>query len=173
MVDFRRKNIRLPEACYLGRQWYFLTLCTQDRLPRFTEPQLVEELFTALKTAAGSEGFQLPAYCFMPDHLHVLANGTEGNSNLLAFADRFKQKSGYRFRQQKKVRLWQPKYYDHILRPTDRWEAVAWYIWMNPVRKGLCARPEDWPHSGSCTMDWKKLLAAPDVPWIPPWKCRT
>src|SRR6266704_5083306 len=40
-------------------------------------------------------------------------------------------------------------------RSSDLWERVAWYIWMNPVRKGLCAHAQDYPFSGSFTMDWK------------------
>jgi hypothetical protein len=33
-MEFRRINIRLPATSYIGRQWYFLTACTQDRVPR-------------------------------------------------------------------------------------------------------------------------------------------
>ena len=64
------------------------------------------------------------------------------------------------------------KYYDHILRESDRWEAVAWYVWMNPVRPGLCARPQGWAFSGSFKVDWHALLAPPDDAWIPRWKQR-
>ena len=67
-------------------------------------------------------------------------------------------------------RLWQKKYYDHILRTNERWESVACYIWLNPVRKGLCKRAEDWPYSGSFTVDWRKLMALGVDPWVPPWK---
>jgi len=47
---------------------------------------------------------------------------------------------------------------------------VACYIWSNPVRKGLCKRAEDWPSSGSFTVDWRRLLSVGVDPWTPPWK---
>ena len=36
--------------------------------------------------------------------------------------------------------LWQKKFYDYILRPEDSPEQVAWYIWLNSIRKGLCTQ---------------------------------
>ena len=172
-MEFRRQNIRLPRTCYFGQQWYFLTTCTQDRLPRLRDATLVGGHLELLAGRADSEFFHIQAYCFMPDHLHLLVNGTRETSDCLAFINGFKQRSGFAFKQSVGKRLWQHKPYDHILRPQERWEAVAYYIWMNPVRKGLCARAEDWPFSGSQTVDWKRLLAPPNAIWIPPWKKRS
>lgn len=170
MVTFGRKNIRLPRACYIGQQWYFLTACTQDRVPRLRESGIVSQHLGILREKARDESFAIPAYCFMPDHLHLLVNGTRETSDCLAFINGFKQSSAYQFKQATGERLWQHKPFDHILRSDERWEPVAWYIWMNPIRKGLCARPQDWPFSGSETLDWKRLLAPPRQLWIPPWK---
>jgi putative transposase len=169
-MEFRRKNIRLPAPCYIGPQWYFLTACTQDRVPRFRGAGLVAEALGFLVEESQSNGFAIQAYCFMPDHLHWLTNGTHAAADCLRFVKLFKQRSAFAFKQKSRQRLWQYKPYDHILRAHERWEAVAWYIWMNPVRKGLCARAEDWPFSGSLTVDWKRLLKPPEEIWTPPWK---
>ena len=165
---FQRKNIRLAAPRYFGLQCYFLTMCTQNRVARFGDPGLVGDLLRLLKESAEVHRFAVSAYCFMPDHLHFLTHGTEENSDLTAFANVFKQRSGYAFQRTSGQRLWQKKYYDHILRGNEQWERVAWYIWMNPVRKGLCGRPEEWSFSGSFTVDWRGLLPANE--WIPPWK---
>jgi putative transposase len=170
MPDFRRKNIRLPATHYIGRQWYFLTMVVEGRGRRFSNPSLVAENLSLLTGYAQSGHFAISAYCFMPDHLHILANGTQDDSDLLHFADRVKQDSAYTFKQQSGQRLWQKKYHDHILRTDERWESVACYIWLNPVRKGLCKRAQDWPYSGSFTVDWRKLMALGVDPWVPPWK---
>jgi REP element-mobilizing transposase RayT len=106
----------------------------------------------------------------MLDHLHLLVSGKHEASDCLAFIDGFKQRSAYAFKQITGAKLWQHKPYDHILGPKDRWEAVAYYIWMNPVRKGLCTRGEDWPYSGSYTVDWERMLTPPEELWAPPWK---
>jgi putative transposase len=167
-MDFRRKNIRLPRSSYIGRQWYFLTTCTLDRLPRFQDGTLVSEALDFLVQESRLEGIDIQAYCFMPDHLHLLANGTHPAADCLAFVKGFKQRAGFSFKQQKQESLWQDRPYDHILRQDERWEPVAYYIWMNPVRKGLCERPEEWPYSGSLTVDWKRFLTHPEELWVPP-----
>ena len=170
MLNFRRKNIRLPPTSYIGRQWYFLTNCTLDRIPRFNDEGLVAEVLNLMVEEGRAHCFDIQAYCFMPDHLHLLTNGTDPSADCLAFVKTFKQRSGFSFKQRTQQRLWQDRPYDHILRQDESWEAVAYYIWMNPVRKGLCARPEDWPYSGSMTIDWKRFLTPPDELWVPSWK---
>ncbi|HUZ47819.1 MAG TPA: transposase [Terriglobia bacterium] len=166
---FHRKNIRLPRVYYSGRQWYFLTACTQDRVPRFHEPGLVSRQLALLTEQAQKNLIDIIAYCFMPDHLHLLAAGASDDSDGLAFMRTFKQRSGFAFQRSSGESLWQHKFYDHILRSREPWEAVAGYIWMNPVRKGLCASPDEWPFSGSQTVDWKRLLRLPVPSWTPPW----
>jgi hypothetical protein len=48
-------------------------------------------------------------------------------------------------------RIWQPGYFDDILRPHDNvWEYVR-YIAMNPVEAGLVKDPRDYPFTGSST----------------------
>jgi putative transposase len=112
----------------------------------------------------------MQAYCFLPDHLHLLVSGTHDDSDLQVFVVGFKQRSAYAFRRKTGQRLWQYNYYDHVLQPDERWESVACYIWLNPVRKGLCERAESWPFSGSQTLDWRKLMTVGAAVWIPPWK---
>jgi hypothetical protein len=66
--------------------------------------------------------------------------------------------------------LWQKKFYDHILRENDSSDAVAWYIWMKPVRARICVRPEEYPFLGSMTGAWPH----PSNPkeWMLPWKTK-
>ncbi len=65
--------------------------------------------------------------------------------------------------------LWQKGLYDHVLRPGEDDNAVAWYIFNNPVRKNLVSDPRAWPHSGSWMCDWRKAVAPPEK-FVPPWK---
>ncbi len=168
-MQLRRRNIRLKRPCYIGPQWYFLTACAQDRLPRFLDGCLVSETLGLLREESQANCFAIQAYCFMPDHLHFLANGTHLAADFLRLTKIFKQRSAFAFKQKASLRLWQHRSYDHILRQGERWEAVAYYIWMNPVRRNLCRRPEEWPFSGSDTVDWRRLLIPPDDLWKPPW----
>ncbi len=48
---------------------------------------------------------------------------------------------------QEKGELWQERFFDHALRTVkDYWETVE-YIHLNPVRRGLVKRPEQWKWS--------------------------
>jgi hypothetical protein len=55
----------------------------------------------------------------MPDHIHIVATGVSADSNLVAFIEGWKQKTGYAHKQATGARLWQGGYYDHILRAEE------------------------------------------------------
>jgi REP element-mobilizing transposase RayT len=105
----------------------------------------------------------------MPDHLHFLAEGTEPTSDLLHFVKSLKMKSSRQHSAHFGRALWQREFYEHIMGPRESVEAVAWYIWLNPVRKKLVAKPEHYSFSGTLT-GWKmpRVWTTPD--WRPPWK---
>lgn len=88
------------------------------------------------------------AYCFMPDHAHLLIEAPAG-SNVIRFVHAFKQATGFAFSRRAGARLWQKSYFDRILRSDDHTNDVADYILANPVRAGLVERPQDYPYSGS------------------------
>jgi hypothetical protein len=85
------------------------------------------------------------------------------------FVAQWKQLTGFLFRCELPSRFWQRRFYDHILRKPKDSEAVVWYIWMNPVRKGIVEQPHEYPFSGSFTVEWPKI-SAPAIQWLPPWK---
>jgi putative transposase len=168
-MDFRRKNIRLHPTRYRGRGRYFITICCEGRRCIFSEPKQAEAIIDQFEIASGKYKFAANAYCVMPDHFHALVDGFGQDSDLLLFVRGFKQVTTRAFSGGTGISLWQKKFYDHILRTEDSPEAVAWYIWMNPVRKGFCSEPDEYPYSGSLTMDWKKSVHPIEI-WTPAWK---
>ena len=131
------KRPRLKDFDYIGTYAYFITILTKDRSTYFKEVKVVDSLIDILVGEARSERFNVLAYCFMPDHLHLLVSGADDNSNLKKFISLFKQKSGYWFKKNYNENLWHISYYDHILRKEESLEDVAFYILENPVRKDL------------------------------------
>lgn len=165
-VPFFHKNIRLAADAYTGQQWYFVTLCTEKRRPVFSSSEHSFWLIEILREKSALMQFSVYAYCIMPDHFHMLVYGLSASSNLLAFVKRLKQTSGYEFRRRSGHELWQKKFHDHILRNDEPVHSVAAYIWMNPVRKGLCEDPTAYAYSGSFVLDWKQA-PKPSTPWAP------
>ena len=85
----------------------------------------------------------------MPDHLHLLTEGTTQGSDLCHFVSSFKQNSGFAFSRERAGRLWQTGYYDRVLRDDEETLTVVRYILENPVRAALVAKFSDYPYSGS------------------------
>jgi putative transposase len=168
-MNFRRKNIRLHLIHYRGRGWFFVTICCESRRPVFSDHRNAEILVDLLKMTADKCGFGVHAFCVMPDHFHALVEGLAPTSDLLRFLRNLKQASSREYRKRAGNILWQKKFYDHILRSKDSPEAVAWYIWMNPVRKGLCTQPNQHPFAGTLTFRWDEKKPQIES-WLPPWK---
>jgi putative transposase len=189
MTFEQRKNIRLPRHQYAGRRIYFVTICCEGRRRIFSDGAMASAAVEVLKCVSAATVFLMHAYCVMPEHVHLLVEGREEESDLTVLVGKLKQKIGYLWRRNKKrgglesaptcdrtsdptqsaQALWQRGYYDHVLRRTEDSDGVAWYIWMNPVRQGLVNEPGQYAYSGSCTVEWPKSRRRAEE-WIPPWK---
>ncbi|MGH9736466.1 MAG: REP-associated tyrosine transposase [Candidatus Acidiferrales bacterium] len=168
---FKRKNIRLPADRYRGRGLFFITLCFHHRRRFGQNPRIATRLIARLREWSRLCDFLVHAYCVMPDHIHFLTAGTKDTSNLTKFVEGFKQETAIDFARRARSELWQFKYYDHVLRLTDSADGVAWYIWLNPVRKGLCHKPAEYPFAGSFSTVGERMLgSATTTDWVPPWK---
>jgi len=143
------KRPRLKNFDYQGTYAYFVTILTHNRYLHFKDAEVVEGLVNILVGTARLKKFRVFAYCFMPDHLHLLVAGEDNKSDLKKFISLFKQKSGYWFKQCYKDNLWQTSYYDHVLRKEENIEQIALYILENPVRKGLVSDFREYPFSFS------------------------
>ena len=149
---------RLRGFDYLGEHRYFLTFCTHFRRPFFTSRERVEGARTQILRAADDEGFDLIAYCFMPDHLHLLAAGSRPNSDCRRFITRAKQFSGYHYQKEYDERLWQRYGYEHVLRADEDTFRIARYILENPIRAGLVQSVHDYSYLGSTVYSIDQIL---------------
>jgi putative transposase len=123
---------------------YFVTFCTKDR-----RKILANERIHAVLIRYGEQGvergFALGRYVIMPDHIHLFVSGTldfdlglwvRGLKRVVAAAV-----TGGRG-------IWQPGFFDHIIRNSESYSAKWDYVRENPVRAGLVSRADDWPFQG-------------------------
>ena len=92
--------------------------------------------------------YYLPAYCVMPDHVHLLIIPLDPNRHLSRIVATLKNAMTQALRTIGVAIRWQWGYHDHVLRDAERTADFAEYIMMNPVRKGLVSDFRDWPFSG-------------------------
>jgi len=149
MPNKQTKRTRLVDFSYKGCYRYFITLRCHNRSRRFADSGLVSEALRTLHKTAEQRNFHIWAYCFMPDHLHLLIEGKTENADMRKFVSIFKQRTAFWFKRRYAARLWRPSYYDRILRKDEAISAVARYIFENPVRKGIATDYLQYPYSGS------------------------
>jgi putative transposase len=154
----RKPPPRLRSFDYTGFHRYFLTICTYNRERLFVEDQSVALVTAQLTRTADMERFCVIAYCVMPDHIHVLIEGTHEASDFKQFARIFKQQSAFRWKRATGQMLWERSYFDRVLRDHEDTMSVVRYIIDNPVRAGLVAYAEDYPYLGSTSVSVRNLL---------------
>ena len=98
---------RLDGFDYLGFYRYFLTICTAERPRIFVDDEAVGLVIVQLTRTAGDQGFSVIAYCLMPDHIHLLVEGTHPAADFREFVRLFKQRSSFHWKQRNGVALWQ------------------------------------------------------------------
>jgi len=154
-----RKPIRLdPEAYRIGH-CFSVTFRTSFHRRVFSTNDAVNVAIASLRESTSKFRARVYAYCFMPDHLHLLARTPPG-VDFLEFADHFKQLSAFRLRIElgDSHATWQPRYYDHALRSSEGILPTLRYIFANPVRAGLVENASEYPHSGS--FEWPDILTS-------------
>lgn len=148
---------RLEAAAYEGFAAVHWTLPIANRATGWLAPEFHAHFRELMLHCAAREGLLCPAYCLMPDHLHLLWLGTRANANqrnAMAFLRTYLEPAlhGPKFQHQA---------YDHVLREEERrWDAfveTCGYVLANPVRAGLVAQPETWPYSGAVVPGYPKL----------------
>ncbi len=144
----RARRPRLAEFDYVGRHAYHLVIVTHHRAAILVGDLAIATGEHLIRTAAAT-GFELLVYTIMPDHVHVLAHGATDDADLKRFMQRFKQLSSHAHKRRAQGRqLWQQSFFDRTLRRDDDVQVIARYVIENPMRAGLIAAGEDWPHQG-------------------------
>ena len=164
-----RKLHRLPTDVYaFHANTYFFTICARHLTRPFENRELASAVVEALLWRKRQHQWVLHCYCLMPDHLHFIARlQTESPRVVNAGArglvtegilDHIRQFKRYTtriwWRQGGEGRLWQRSSYDHVFRYSESVADAAWYVLMNPVRKGLVDKWDDYPHAGIVDPWW-------------------
>jgi putative transposase len=128
---------------------YSLLFRTDQRRQVFVSPSPVDLVLSQIRRTAVEEQFAVIAYCFMPDHLHLVVEGKAHDSDCRRFSVRSRRHSAfYYFRQYSEI-LWQSVARERSLRDREQAFKVAGYVLENPVRAGLAATIAEYPFAGS------------------------
>lgn len=145
----REKTHRLLRNFYQGFVSVAFTLVLKHPSFRFDSLETVKAFTEILEEAAVNEKCRVPVYCFMPDHQHLILEGTDSGSDVWKVIVKYKQKTGYRACRTLGGTIWQKDFYDHIIRKDENLVTQIRYILDNPVRKGVVQSWQEYPYKGS------------------------
>jgi len=93
---------------------------------------------------------RLWAWVVMPNHIHFLATRFE-TATLSGIIQSFKSLTSHKANKllSRSGRFWMADYFDRYVRNNEHFEKTVQYIENNPVKAGLCRKPEDWPFSSA------------------------
>lgn len=153
MPNYRRSNV--PGATY------FFTLVTDGRAPIFDAPIAAAILRRTASACRRRWPWETIASVVLPDHLHAIWSLPPGDSAfglrlgwikkeftkswLAAGAVETTRGRGRTDRRRRGV--WQPRFWEHLIRDDGDLERHVAYVLYNPVRHGLVTCPHDWPSS--------------------------
>jgi len=144
---------------------YFITNVTYKRQPFLTAN--VDLFRNAIDVCKSRCGFELIAWVVMPDHFHLVIDPFDTHISTIlqkikmSFAALYRKRHGMH-----SGRVWQNRFWDHIIRSQDDMNRHIEYIHYNPVKHGFAGRPLDWPHSsfgeyvaqGFYPADWGEVV---------------
>ena len=93
-------------------------------------------------------GWTCYAYCLMPNHAHVVL---EAQQEHLSAGVQFLHGTyalAFNRRHERRGHLFGARFASWVIETERHLRTACLYVYANPVRAGLCARPEDWRWSG-------------------------
>lgn len=169
--DFNRAYFlpRLQREKYQGFAAVHWTMPIAQRSTGWLSEAFHQQFRELLLHTAAREGLICPAYCLLPDHIHLVWMGTQGDSD---------QRNGMAFlRTHLEPRLgglkFQHQAHDHVLREGERTQRqfanACGYVLLNPVKDGLAKSQSEWPWLGCLVPVYPKLHPLAADFWLRFW----
>jgi putative transposase len=139
---------RRLDLIYINQPLYFVTFATRDRkrIPSLDDAQTAVEQYA--RCAIENFNVALGRYVIMPDHVHLFVRGGR-DFMLSSWIGGLKRAMSVRL---KSPKLWQPGFFDHILRSNESYGEKWNYVRANPLRAGLVKSTNEWPYQGEVVL---------------------
>ena len=134
----RRLHHDVPSSVDQSGAVFHIRIRATSPVP-LTDPDLAPQLLSSVVEYSRREIWWPVLFLLMPDHVHALLSFHPERRLSRVVGDWKKWNT------QKHGVLWQENFFDHRLRREESIEEKAIYIRRNPVVKGLCSSPDQWP----------------------------
>jgi REP element-mobilizing transposase RayT len=130
------KRTRLPHEVYANPEYAFHVVFRAfvDTTP--FKGEIGEKVWTLALDETTRPSVRIIAECLMPDHLHVVVQPRE--ESVIRWVNGFKSYSTrLSWGEGRRGPLWQPGFFDHLIRDDSELEATIGYVLRNPAEGGL------------------------------------
>ena len=124
----------------------FITIVTFNRNKIIIEN--IDLLHRTISSIQNKTSFEVIAHVYLHDHIHILVDARENDLPRIIQSLKMSFGTHYRIRNNMSSgRVWQNRYWDHIIRDQNDLNNHLNYIHYNPVKHGLVKNPFDWKYS--------------------------
>lgn len=135
-----RKNPRLKNYDYSQPNYYFVTICTEQKTCIFGQPggtnpygQIARQAFSEVQRHFPS--VKIDPYVVMPNHVHAIVILTGNDANLSVVIGHYKAYVTKEIRAMNPgMKVWQASFHDHVIRNQAGYQRIWSYIAENPAR---------------------------------------
>jgi REP-associated tyrosine transposase len=133
-----------PHRLQIAGGTYHLTSRGNRRQRIFLDDHDRRTFLGILAAVVGRRGWRCSAYCLMPNHYHLLVETPEPDisSGMQDLNSRYA--AGFNWRYGLTGHLFQGRFHSILVEQEEHFLELARYLMLNPVRAGLCARPDEW-----------------------------
>lgn len=146
------QHLKRLQCVWVKSLVYFITTCVAKRRPLLASDMAHSILQEEWRGLSVQHGWAVGRYVVMPDHDHFFLRPLlDGAKPMSEVVGRWKEWTAKRLLRAlgEPAPLWQPEFFDHVLRSAESLAEKWMYVQENPVRAGLVTRVEDWPWAGS------------------------
>ncbi len=126
---------------------YHVMLRGIDRQVIFQDDEDCEKFLQSLAACQKATPFTLYAYCLMGNHVHLLLREDDQPLSLMFRRLGPKYVRWYNWKYDRTGYLFQGRFKSEAIKDDAHFLAILRYIYQNPVKARLCARPEEYPWS--------------------------
>ena len=108
-----------------------MTICTNFNRPYLTD--LKENISESIQNVSLIDGVKIDYHVIIPTHIHIIIILFDCKMSLGEIVRRFKATSS----RITGIKLWQPNYYEHVIRNEKALYKIREYIQNNPLKKQI------------------------------------
>ncbi len=140
---------------------YFFTLVSYKRQTILCDEPVRQALRKAIKNTQNKYPFRIDAWVLLPDHLHCIWTLPDNDKDYSKRWSMIKRKvsidcaNSYKKNalltsskiKHRESTIWQRRFWEHRIRDQNDFSRHFDYIHYNPVKHGLCKKPDEWQYS--------------------------